>query len=188
MTRLLPGSGRYALAMVLAAGLALAWPAAMAGAHTQLLQGSPGPGQQAGGTVDFLDLIFVDPVTDVSLVLQDPNGDLVGGEMVVSDGQIIRYEMPALTVPGRYIVRYTMISFDGDSTESAYFFTYEPEATQPARLGDAELPPAEGNGTTILVAAVSVVVGIGLIGLVLLFLSRLERNRAEGQEQSSARS
>lgn len=149
-------------------------------AHTELLQGSPGPTQEAGGTVDFIDLVFVEPVSNVEIRLEDPNGEPVDGVMVVPDGQVIRYEMRPLTVAGRYIVRYTMRSSDGDDTDSAYFFVYRPDATQPIRLGDATAavdPPSSGTATVGAVVAGFVVIGC-LIGLLMIFLTRLERGRA----------
>lgn len=146
-----------------------------AGAHTALLQGSPGPGQRAGGTVDFIDLIYLEPVSRVAITLEDPSGDLIDGEVLNEDGQIIRYRMPALTETGRYIVRYTMISADGDDTESAFFFTYHPDATQPVRLGDADVPD---NTSTIVATVAGVVLAVSLIGLALIFLTKLERDRA----------
>jgi len=68
-------------------------PFTAAGAHTDLLQGSPGPAQRVGGTVDFIDLVFVDVVTEATITLEDPSGQVVDGVTTVSDGQILRYEM-----------------------------------------------------------------------------------------------
>ena len=157
-------------------------PSGAAGAHTELLQGSPGPTQRTGGTVDFVDLIFVESVSDADIRLEDPNGDPIQGSMVVSDGQIIRYEMPALTITGRYIVRYSMISADGDDTESAYFFTYEPAATQPIRLGQVDVPTEASNLPAIIAA---VVFTACVIGLVLILLTKIERGRVAKVEESS---
>ena len=146
-----------------------------AGAHTDLLQGSPGPAQRAGGTVDFVDLVFFEPVSNAVVTLEDPNGESIAGSMVQADGQIIRFAMPPLTETGRYIVRYTMDSADGDDTEAAYFFTYHPDATQPARLGAPDVPD---NTTSIVTIVSAVVFLLCLIGLVMIFLTRLERRRA----------
>ncbi len=148
---------------------------AAAGAHTDLLQGSPGPAQRAGGTVDFIDLVFFESVRNAQVTLEDPNGDAVAGDTVQPDGQIIRFEMPALTETGRYIVRYTMESADGDNTEAAYFFSYHPDGTQPARLGDPDLPDNTSNIVSIVSAVIFL---LCLIGLAIIFLSRLERRRA----------
>ncbi len=146
-----------------------------ASAHTDLLQGSPGPGQQVGGTVDFVDLVFVDPVANAAVTIEGPDGQELGGTTVVTDGQIIRYEMAPLTEVGRYVTRYSMISADGDFTESGFFFVYEPSAIEPIRLGDADIP---SSGWSPVAIAASVVFGLAMIGLVLVFLAKLERDRA----------
>lgn len=145
------------------------------GAHTDLLQGSPGPSQQVGGEVDFIDLVFFEPVANAVVTLTDPNGELVDGEMTNSDGQIIRYKNEALTVPGRYVLRYAMDSADGDFTESAYFFTFTPEATQPVRLGEFSAP---STLKTVGKVAAGAVFAACLIGLAMIFLTKLERDRA----------
>ncbi len=150
-------------------------PLSAVGAHTDLLQGSPGPAQQAGGTVDFIDLVFFEVVTNADVTLEDPNGDVIEGRTVVDEGQIIRFEMPALVETGRYIVRYTMDSADGDDTAAAYFFTYHPDATQPTRLGEPDLPD---NTARIVSIVASVVFLACVIGLAMVFLAKLERDRA----------
>lgn len=164
--------------------LLLCWLAPLSGAaaHTDLLQGSPGPAQRTGGTVDFIDLIFVEPVSNAVVTVEDPNGIPVAGTTTVADGQIIRFEMPALTETGRYIVRYTMDSADGDATEAAYFFTYHPDGTQPTRLGDVDAPDNTANVVSIVA---SVVFLLCMIGLVMVFLTRLERRRAAAAAEPS---
>lgn len=181
-----PASGRRAVSLAVLAGLTLILglsPFAPAGAHTDLLQGSPGPAQRVGGTVDFIDLVFVDAVTDATIILEDPSGEIVPGETLVADGQILRYEMPALTETGRYVVRFTMISADGDATESGYFFTYDTAGLEPVRLGEVDLP--NNDGTVIGIVA-SVVLAVCLIGLVMVFLVQLERRRAAARESASS--
>ena len=141
--------------------LLLLWltPLSGAAAHTDLLQGSPGPAQQAGGTVDFIDLVFFESVSNAIVTLEDPNGILVDGTTSVADGQIIRFEMPPLTETGRYIVRYTMDSADGDDTEAAYFFTYLPDGAQPARLGEPDVPDNTANVVSIVASIASRILG-----------------------------
>ena len=174
------------LLLLLACVLVAVGPLARsAAAHTELLQASPGPGQRAGGTVDFIDLVFFEPVSDVELTLEAPDGSVIEGRTVVADGQIIRYEMPALAEPGRYIVRFQMISADGDVTRSGYFFDYEPDAIEPVRLGEDDLP--SNTGTIVSVVAAVVFTGC-VIGLVLLLLRRLERQRAAAQSDPEAES
>ncbi|MGH1490322.1 MAG: copper resistance CopC family protein [Acidimicrobiales bacterium] len=145
------------------------------GAHTDLLQGSPGPAQQAGGEVDFIDLVFFEPVSNAVVTLEDPNGAMVDGSMTNADGQIIRFENEPLTETGRYIVRYSMDSADGDFTEGSYFFTYHPDSTQPVRLGELAGP---STLNTVAKVGAGVVFAGCMIGLAMIFLTKLERDRA----------
>lgn len=160
---------------------ALALAAQPAAAHTERIQSSPGPTQEVGGVVDFVDFVFAAPITDLKVTLEDPNGDLVAGTVTVPDGQLVRYEMPALTVKGRYLLRYDLISDDGDETFSQYWFNYHPDFVQPLRLGNAEVPSSTRNIVTIVA---SVILGVCLIGMSMVFLSQLERRRAAEIEAS----
>ncbi len=165
--------GAAALVVVgLAAGL-LAGPLARpASAHTDLLQASPGPGQRAGGDIRFLDLVFTEPVSDAQVTVT-LDGEVVAGETTATDGIIIRFELDEpLATPGRYEVAYDMISFDLDETADGYFFFYEPSAPEPLRLGVVEDP---GPNWTVIGA--SVVLGACVVGLLFLFVTRLESQR-----------
>ena len=147
------------------------------GAHTDLLQGSPGPAQRVGGTVDFVDLVFLGPVSDAAVEVLDPDGRAVAGEMEVADGQIIRFRMEPLTRPGAHVVNYEMVSGDGDDTAASYSFTYEPDAPPATRIGAAELPEEDGTvGRLLRIAAVALATALTLVCLVLLV--RLWRNGA----------
>lgn len=146
-----------------------------AGAHTDLLQASPGPGQRAGGDIDFLDLAFLEPVSDATVeVLHD--GQPVPGSMITTDGSIIRFEFDeALTSAGTYEVTYAMTSYDLDATTGTFSFTFEPEAPQARRIGTVEPEPRNWLpivATGVLIAA--------LAAAAFLFLSRVEAKRRSG--------
>ena len=152
-----------------------------AGAHTPLLQGSPGPAQRVGGAVDFVDLAFLEPVED-AVVSVEFEGAVMAGRTTVSDGQIIRFEFDQpIASPGRYDVNYQMTSFDGDFTQEAYFFTYAVDAPEPARLGDTVVAPlTEGSsdGTNwVQLAALVVLIGslVALLGLLVWWLDNRRR-------------
>lgn len=147
----------------------------MAGAHTDLLQGSPGPNQASGGTIDFVDLVFAAPVTEVQVQVTGPDEQIVPGSMEIDEGQIIRHEMSELTEPGRYVVRYQMVSDDGDFTEGGYFFTYDPTAFQPTRLGQVDVQPEDGDLTRRIALVVLVV---ALVGMCVLLAIELRRRRS----------
>ena len=161
-----------AISALLAMIVALAALAVPAAAHTELLQASPGPGQRAGGEIDFIDLAFFEPVTDASVeVVHD--GESVGGSMSVTDGSIVRFDFDEpLSSTGTYEVTYRMTSFDLDLTEAGFSFTFEPDAPQALRLGVVE--PTGRNWVAIIATVVLI---SSLVGLAFVFLSRLEAKR-----------
>lgn len=164
-----------AVLLVLSAVLVVGSAAGPASAHTDLIQGSPGPGQRIGGEVDFVDLIYAAPVSEVEVTVLRPDGTIVPGETVIPDGQIIRHEMDALTDPGRYLVEYQMISDDGDFTLGSYFFDYDEAAVAPIRLGQLDVPDEPILETSYLVgAALSLI----LLGACFVLLRRLRRSQA----------
>ncbi len=180
-----------AVAVIVALGLMLLGPlAGRASGHTDLLQGSPGPGQRVGGTVDFVDLVFVGPVSDVVIEVTDPDGQVVDGTMEVADGQIIHFRMDAIETTGRHVVSYEMVSEDGDLTSASYFFTYEADATQPFRLGELDVPdpPSETAATIRTVATVVAVVALAALCVVLLVLLGRRRAELEAHRRSSSSS
>lgn len=158
-----------ALLAIVVALAALALPAA---AHTELLQASPGPGQRAGGEIDFIDLAFFEPVTDASVdVVHD--GEVVSGSMSVTDGSIVRFDFDEpLSSTGAYEVTYRMTSFDLDQTEAGFTFTFEPDAPQALRLGVVE--PTGRNWVAIIATVILIA---SLVGLAFVFVSRLEAKR-----------
>lgn len=167
------------VAALVAALVAVLVAAGPASAHTDLLQASPGPGQQTGGTVDFVDLAFLDRVSDVAISVTH-GGQPVPGTVTVPDGQIIRFvfDQP-LSDPGRYDVTYLRTSSDFDRTAETYFFTYEPASPQAFHLGQVS-PPAAASGSGrnwIEIGALAVLV-VALAGLGFLYLTRVESRRA----------
>lgn len=147
-----------------------------AAAHTDLLQGSPGPGQTVGGRVDFVDLVFMAPVSDAQIEVTGPDGGVVPGQMETTAGQIIRFRMVALSAEGSYAVAYRMVSDDGDDTRASYSFTFRADGLQPIRFGRADVPEP-GPGEAIRWALTTVAV-VALVALCIVLVLRLRRRRA----------
>lgn len=141
-------------------------------AHTALLEASPGPDQTAGGTIEGIDLAFLDPVTN-AIVTVSYNGEAIAGTTTISDGELVRFEFERpLDLDGRYQVDYEMISFDSDFTTSGFFFTYTADAPEPARLS---APGSEGTSQTVLLASIA---GITVLMCALaVFIWNLEGKR-----------
>lgn len=105
-------------------------------AHANLLAAVPGPGQQVGGTVDGIQMVFDEPITELDVTIEGPEPSIAPTVDVVGPRQF-RLTFPALETQGRYIVRYSFVSLDTDRVELAYVFDYDRSA--PAAL---ELPAA----------------------------------------------
>ena len=172
------------LAVVLAVATVLGLVAAQpASAHTDLLQGSPAPGQNVGGRIDFIDLVFTEPVSEAVITVTF-DGEVLSGTMAATEGPIIRLDLDEpLSDPGRYEVRYEMISFDLDDTVETFFFTYDPAAPEPPRLGVV----VESSGTNWAAIIASAVLLAALAGLLYLFVKRLEAQRDEAEPKPNAR-
>ena len=176
---LLPG-GRPRPALVVAAGatmvlLLLGLTGPPAAAHTELIQGSPGPGQQVGGTVDFVDLAFLDAVSAVTVTVT-LDGVEVPGAMTADEGRIVHFQFDApLDAAGRYELSYALTAADGDRIQSGYSFDYEPSSPAPQRIGT---PPAHDQGSdTLTLAAAAVLALVAVVGAVLLGRNLLELQR-----------
>ena len=155
----------------LAAVTLLAFPA---GAHTAMLRASPDRDATAGGTISHIDLEFLDPVSSV-VVSVTYNGVPLAGQTTVADGELITYTLDQpLAQPGRYQVNYEMISFDSDFTTGGFFFTFDPVADQVARI-----EPSGPGGLSPVTIAVSVVALIAVIGLLALFVRRIDNRRGQ---------
>ena len=160
----------------LIAMVALCWLLVVpASAHTALLEASPAPDQTVGGTIDFVDLAFLEPVSDAVVVLSF-NGEPVAGQTTVPEGMIIRFELDEpLSTPGRYQISYELTSYDSDYTTNGFFFTYATGGPQPARINTVE--EQSGGGTSQVIIGATVALLTVLIGLLAIFVWRLDAKR-----------
>jgi methionine-rich copper-binding protein CopC len=143
-----------------------------------MIDASPGPDATVGGTVDFVDLAFLEPVTNAVVILSF-NGEPISGQTTVRDGKIIRFELDQpLSTPGRYQVEYELISFDTDYTTDAFFFTYSADGAQPVRIETAVSQAEGGSSRAILGATVGLLTVV--IGLLAVFVWRLDAKRHQG--------
>ena len=145
-----------------------------AGAHTAMLRASPDRDATVGGSIGFIDLEFLDPVTNASVTVTY-NGAPVAGRTTVADGEVITFTLDQpLAESGRYQVNYEMTSFDSDLTTDGFFFTFDPAADQVARI-----EPSGSGGFSSTTLALS---GAGLtavVGLLALFVRRIDNRRRE---------
>ena len=149
-----------------------------AAAHGKLLQASPGPGQNAGGVVDFIDLAFLEDATD-AVVTVTKDGAPVPGTTTVTSGRIVRFAFnPPITAPGRYDVTFTATWVDQDRVSEAYYFTYDAAAPAPVHIGSVDdLPQPRSSWSSVKIVA-TVVLITAMFGLAALYVLQLERRRS----------
>jgi methionine-rich copper-binding protein CopC len=168
-----------AVAVILGVVAALTGPAS---GHTAMLRGSPDRDAVVGGSIAFVDLEFLDPVSETSVAVTY-NGVTVPGRATVAEGELITFVLDEpLVEPGRYQVSYEMVSSDGDFTTGGYFFTFDPAAPAAPRI--------EASGSGGLPTAALAVAGVGLAVVAALlamwwFRGRTDRERYEPVEEAT---
>ncbi len=177
-----------AAAVLLASTVLLSLPA---DAHTAMLRASPDRNAIAGGSLTFVDLEFLDPITDATVTVAY-NGTPMAGATTVNAGEIITFTLDqALTQPGRYQVTYEMISFDGDFTTGGYFFTFDPVAAPMTRITvSASGEPAESAGVssrTIALTGAGLVVIVAVLALFAWWMDGRRGQQAVGAGAGRAR-
>lgn len=180
-------AGRWVAAvavLVLGAAGVLVAVADPASAHTTLFQTSPSPGQTVGGRVDFVDLAFIEVVSQAK-VLVTHNGIEVPGTTLNDSGVVIHFAFAQpLTEPGRYDVTYSGLAGDGHDATEAYSFTYQPSAAPAFHIGQPGGPPASpkvAGRSWFRVGAFAVLVA-ALAGLALMLLLQVQNRRAVADE------
>ena len=154
-----------------------------AAAHTGLFAASPAPGSTVGGAFSTYQLVFNEEVSEVVAWLEDPQGNEFGESVLANNsGSVIEFTADQLTEDGRYIVRYTLISADGDFIESGYNFTYE--ASAPAPL-PASVPIGSGGRSWQFNAAIAGAM-TSVAALAVLLLWRVRQVQALSDAAESA--
>ncbi|HEX4901315.1 MAG TPA: copper resistance protein CopC [Acidimicrobiales bacterium] len=124
--------------------------AAPAGAHTQVQDASPSPGEAVDGVVDRVELDWLDPLLDApDIDVTGPDGAPVAGlepaSLVAPD--VARATFDPLTEAGTYQVTYRFASRDGAPQEGAHTFSFTPDGG-----GGIGLRPASGLAVGVVVA------------------------------------
>ncbi len=161
------GRSRWPVMIAMAIGVLANWPMlSVAAAHANLLAASPAVGQSAGGSIERIQLVFDEPVTDVVASVVDPDDQPVPASVVEITPQQIDLALDApLEVEGRYLVRYEFSSVDGDRVELGHAFLFDPTApaplpiTGPVLVADAGTP---WRARAAIATLAVVVAGLGL--------------------------
>ena len=106
--------------------------ATAASAHSTLTEATPGQGERVA-SLDEIVLRFGDPIVEdpsvTVLALQTPDGtDVAIGPPEHVDPFTIRATVPHTPEPGSYVVRYQILSYDGDLNDGGHLFDFDPDA------------------------------------------------------------
>lgn len=136
-------------------------------AHSNLIASSPSPGATVGGRLERIQLEFDRGVIEVlEVTLEDLDGRLFAGRAEQLAPTFIEFELDeSPSQPGDYIVRYSVLSDDGDLSPFGYVFTYDPDAAEAAPLAFEGAEPGEDGGTSTIIVAL-LVAGL-IVGLVM---------------------
>ncbi|MGA8847955.1 MAG: copper resistance protein CopC [Nocardioides sp.] len=172
---LLRRSVRPAAGLALVCGLVLL-STSPASAHGDLLEGSPGPGDEVAIGTTSVRLVFtaLDPDSVPSVAIIDPDGEQVAlGSPALADDQTICATSAPLA-DGIHTLAYSVSSADGDRQTSMYAFAVSStgSAAQPGICADLAAEPGQastvgegdartGSGTV----PASVLYGLGALGV-----------------------
>jgi copper resistance protein C len=171
-----------------------ALPAGVA-AHSELKTSDPADGEVVIGSPNEIVLTFTAALNQdkSSATLHDASGaQLAKGGVDAADDTVMRFVPPSLD-PGRYEIRWTSASLDGDILRGTLHFEVElsptaeptetptpaPSATPPPTPAPSASPspspspsaapgPAGASGGDVLVPIVAAVVVVGILGAMLL--------------------
>ena len=110
--------------MLVGAVLVMGLIAPPAAAHSTLERSIPEPGERVEAPLAEIELQFLSEVRNLSVVLIAPDGVAVAGVVRMVDGRKARYGVAELDQAGEYVVRYDLLSGDGDPASSGYAFSY----------------------------------------------------------------
>ena len=162
---------RFALGVLVALSITLGLPA-LAAAHTELIESTPGDGAQLDDPPTEVVLTFEGEVSeDSSFTVTDADGNEVGSgelDLNVADRNVLRGEV-TITEDGTYTVAYSVVGEDGDPIEGEVTFTVGGVGSGTTAPNTAVAPPSPGVTLSLL--------GFGLLlaGLVLGLRTRLSR-------------
>jgi methionine-rich copper-binding protein CopC len=168
-----------ALALALAGAIATAPPV---GAHTELIEASPGPGAVLEAAPSKVVLVFdhaVQTANDAVVVMAADGSRVSDGDPIVEPSNALTTALRPLTA-GAYAVSYRVIADDSHVVEGGYQFSVAPSApttTQPdvapvssvptddaAAIGAAPASRQRDDGSTFGVLLIVVAAVIGIMG------------------------
>ncbi len=140
------------LAALLAAAVATASPAA---AHASLESSSPVDGSTLTATPPEIMLRFNEPIKDGlnEVTVTTGSSDVADGEVQV-EGEAVYQPVKHTMKPGKYTVKYKVVSADGHPVSGSLSFTYDPPegdtgaGGEPSEKSSSSASPPESSSTS----------------------------------------
>lgn len=144
-----------------------------AAAHVALVDACPFGGDVVA-EVDAIELTFggpliadSDPPPEISVVGDLGRTDIAVGPVEFVSGTEIRAELPGALEPGLYIVRYRVVSADGDNNTGGFEFTLDPQAGEAVVCGDGDASAGrDANSDSGVGTAAWVLLAVGAVAVV----------------------
>lgn len=178
-----------AAAVAIAVALWVVAPTTPAAAHVSLVDACPFGGDVVA-ELDAIELTFggpliadSDPAPEITLVGDLGRTDIELGPVELVGDTGLSAEVPGALEPGLYIVRYRVVSADGDNNTGGFEFTLDPQADDAVVCDDldaaagSEASSGGGGGTAAL--ALLAVGGVAVVAVVVLLRPRRGGERAE---------
>lgn len=133
-----------------------------ASAHAALLGASPRPGSTVGGTVRTFEVLLDQRALDLhDMELTTEAGRPLAGSWAQAAPNLLRLTADEpLSTPGNYIVSYRVTVEDGDTTRSAFVFTYAPSASPPPTIPEADIMDERSLVLPVSLGALAVIGGL----------------------------
>ncbi|MEZ5230188.1 MAG: copper resistance protein CopC [Acidimicrobiales bacterium] len=158
------------LLAALAVGVLANWPSSVA-AHANLLAASPAVGQPAGGTIDRVQLVFDEPITELDAAIEGPDGRLLDATVATITPQQFELAFAPLADEGIYRVRYAFLSIDDDRVELGHAFEFDRTAPAPLPISGPTIVERSGTSWRTWLVLVPVIVAV------IALAERLRRRR-----------
>ncbi len=161
-----------ALVVVLGVSAALVIGPTAAFAHANLLAASPAPGQVAGGTLDRVQLVFDEAITEFDATIEGPNSTALVIDTIEIGPQQIELRFDPLRVEGDYAVRYRFTSADDDRVELGFGFEFDAGAPAVLPLSGPSIVSSSSSGPSPLAWVAIAIAAVAVAALAVLVARR----------------
>lgn len=152
--------------------------ASPANAHSELEKSDPRPNSQVQVSPGSVALTFNEKVAanGNGIVVTDAAGKRFDQGTAIVSGSTVKQRVKEITTPGRYTVRYRVVSADGHVVSSKYSFAFAPPSSgTPSTTPVASTTNQKSTGNSgVVVGAIAGAIAGGLTGVFLI-----RRNRSK---------